>query len=74
MKLERDLVSIVFFVVSMMSWMIILAITPIGGWNENSITYQSWYKPAFGITSIVFLISIITMIIALNSSKPKASC
>jgi hypothetical protein len=56
MKL-RDNLALWMFATSIMSWTIVVAITPAGGWCESSLHHED-YKTAFVVTGLMVLASI----------------
>jgi hypothetical protein len=68
MKINKETISLVVFGFCFICWMTVFAITPVGGWNPSSSTYNSMYQPAFGITSVIFLASIYWLFRTLTSN------
>jgi len=65
MKL-REKLALWMFATSIMSWTIVVAITPVGGWC-NSNPHHEYYKMAFVITSAATLLSIAVL---MYNSRP----
>jgi hypothetical protein len=65
MKL-REKLAFGMFATSIMSWVITMAITPVGGWC-NSNPYCEYYKMAFVMTSAATLLSIAVL---MYNSRP----
>lgn len=53
----REKLAFWMFATSIVSWVITMAITPVGGWC-NSNMYHEYYKMAFVITSAFTMLSI----------------
>ena len=47
---KKELLALILFLVSIVSWMLVTLITPVGGWNPSSSTYNAVYKELFLIT------------------------
>jgi hypothetical protein len=47
-----------FFMISFCAWILVLAVTPVGGWHENN-TWREYYMTAFCITGIMSLVSLL---------------
>lgn len=62
----REKLAFGMFATSIMSWVITIAVTPVGGWC-NSNVYHEYYKMAFVITSAATLLSIALL---MYNSKP----
>jgi hypothetical protein len=57
MKL-REKLAFWMFATSIVSWVITLAITPVGGWCESNPHHED-YKTAFAVTDVMVFASII---------------
>jgi MFS-type transporter involved in bile tolerance (Atg22 family) len=53
------------FIVSICSWIITLAITPVGGWCDSN-PWREYYMTAFSITGVL---SLVTLFIWLKLDK-----
>ena len=62
----REKLAFGMFATSIMSWVITMAITPVGGWCTSN-PYCEYYKMAFVITSGATLLSIAVL---MYNSKP----
>ena len=56
------------FMASVISWIITMAVTPVGGWCESN-PFREYYMSAFCITGIMTLITMIICYII--EKKPK---
>jgi hypothetical protein len=45
------------FMVSFVLWIIVLAVTPVGGWHESN-PWREYYMTAFSITSVLTLLTL----------------
>ena len=55
--LSISLLTGFLFFISITSWLLIILITPVGGWNPNTPQYDSLYAPMFTITGIASMIT-----------------
>lgn len=60
---RKDCLAMVLFTLCFMSWTMTCLITPVGGWNPASDTYNEVYKTLFVITSLSLIGSILLLII-----------
>jgi hypothetical protein len=56
--MKRETLALWMFATSMIAWIIILAITPVGGWCESNPHHED-YKTAFAVTGAMVFASII---------------
>jgi Na+/melibiose symporter-like transporter len=63
--MKRETLALWMFATSMIAWIIILAITPVGGWCESNPHHED-YKTAFAVTGIMVLVSIVFMMFNFN--------
>ncbi len=64
MKL-REKLAFRMFATSMITWIIVIAITPVGGWCESN-PYHEDFKTAFAVTSVMLFASIIFLMFNAN--------
>ena len=66
----REKLAFGMFATSIMSWVITMAVTPVGGWC-NSNPYCEYYKMAFVITSGAALLSIALLMYNFKSTQDE---
>lgn len=64
--MKKESLTLGMFITSIMSWITVVAITPVGGWHESNPHHQD-YKTAFTITGIMVIASI--AFIAYNTAR-----
>lgn len=58
--MKKETLTLWMFITSIMSWITVVAITPVGGWHKSNPHHQD-YKTAFAITGIMVIASIASM-------------
>ena len=59
-----------FFMFSICSWIMTLAITPVGGWTESN-PWREYYMNAFSIAGVLTLVSIGLLLYVNRPTKVK---
>jgi hypothetical protein len=68
--MKRENLAFWMLATSMMSWVITMAITPVGGWC-NSNPHHEYYKMAFVMTSAATLLSIAVLMYNFKSTQDE---
>jgi len=57
------------FIFCIIAWLVVTGITPVGGWNPESSTYNSLYKTMFCYTGSACLIMLVVLFFVSLFSK-----
>lgn len=57
------------FFICIIAWLVVMAITPVGGWNPGSSTYNSLYETMFCYTGSACLIMLVVLFFVSLFSK-----